>query len=108
MGHGLGELEQLVLLAVLRLGDAAYGIAIQQEIAAHAERYPSLGAVYSTLTRLEQKGYLSARAGEPTATRGGRRKKLYAVEAAGQRALRGSLAALRALSQGLTTVQGLP
>jgi DNA-binding PadR family transcriptional regulator len=104
MGHGLGELEQLVLLAVLRLEDDAYGIAIQQEIAAHADRYPSLGAVYSTLTRLEQKGYVSGRAGEPTPTRGGRRKKLYAVEAAGRRALQGSLSAIKALSQGLATV----
>jgi PadR family transcriptional regulator len=108
MGHGLGELEQLVLLAVLRLGEHAYGIAIQQEIAAHAERYPSLGAVYSTLTRLEQKGYVSGREGEPTPTRGGRRKKLYVVEAAGQRALRDSLSAIQALSQGLSTVQELP
>ncbi len=108
MGHGLGELEQLVLLAVLRLRDEAYGIAIQQEIAAHAERYPSLGAVYTTLSRLEQKGYVSGRAGAPTPTRGGRRKKLYTVEAAGQRALRGSLAANQALSQGLSTALEQP
>ena len=108
MGHGLGELEQLILLAALRLGDEAYGIAIQQEIAAHSDRYASLGAVYTTLNRLEQKGYVRGREGEPTATRGGRRKKLYAVEAAGQRALRASLAAIQALSQGLSTVLERP
>ena len=108
MGHGLGELEQLVLLAVLRLGEDAYGIGIQQEIAAHAERYPSLGAVYSTLNRLEQKGYVSSRPSEPTAARGGRRKKLYAVEALGRRALSNSISAIQALSQGLATVLELP
>jgi DNA-binding PadR family transcriptional regulator len=108
MGHGLGDLEQLVLLAILRLEGEAYGIAIQQEIAAHSERYASLGAVYTTLSRLEQKGYVSGRAGEPTAQRGGRRKKLYSVEAVGQKALRTSLAAIQALSQGLSTVWERP
>jgi DNA-binding PadR family transcriptional regulator len=108
MGNALGELEALVLLAVLRLGDDAYGIAIQQEIAAHAERYPSLGAIYSTLTRLEQKGFVSARDGDPTPTRGGRRKKLYTVETAGRQAVRTSIAAIQALSQGLSTVLERP
>ena len=108
MGNALGELEALVLLAALRLGDDAYGIAIQQEIAAHADRYPSLGAIYSTLTRLEQKGFVSARDGDPTPTRGGRRKKLYTVERAGRQAVRTSIAAIQALSQGLSTVLERP
>jgi PadR family transcriptional regulator PadR len=76
MSHGLGELEQLVLLAILRLGDDAYGITVQQEIAERGARPVSLGAVYSTLSRLEEKGFVSTRTGEPTPTRGGRRKKL--------------------------------
>lgn len=108
MGHGLGELEQLVLLAVLRLGDDAYGIAIQREIADHGDRRPSAGAIYSTLGRLEQKGYVRSRAGEPTPTRGGRRKKLYEVEAAGREALRGSLFAIRAMTQGLSIALDRP
>ena len=108
MGNALGELEALVLLAVLRLGADAYGIAIQQEIAAHADRYPSLGAIYSTLTRLEQKGFVTAQDGDPTPTRGGRRKKLYTVEAAGRQAVRTSIAAIQALSQGLTTLLERP
>jgi DNA-binding PadR family transcriptional regulator len=102
MGHGLGELEQLVLLAILRLGDDAYGITVQREIA--EARRVSLGAVYSTLSRLEEKGFVSTRAGASTPTRGGRRKKLYSVRASGREALRGSLAAVRALSRGLSAV----
>ena len=104
MAHGLGELEQLILLAILRLGDDAYGITVQQEIAGRGARPVSLGAVYSTLSRLEEKGLVATRAGEPTPSRGGRRKKLYTVRASGREALRGSLAAVRALSQGLSTV----
>jgi PadR family transcriptional regulator, regulatory protein PadR len=101
MGHGLGDLEQLVLLAILRLGDDAYGIAVQQEIATHGGRSVSLGAVYSTLSRLEEKGFVATREGPPTPTRGGRRKKLYTVRVSGREALRLSLAAVRALSRGL-------
>jgi PadR family transcriptional regulator, regulatory protein PadR len=108
MGHGLGELEQLVLLAILRLGDDAYGIAVQQEIATRGERKVSLGAVYSTLSRLEEKGYVTSREGEPTPTRGGRRKKLYTVLVAGRSALRASLDAVRALSRGLSPSLGRP
>jgi len=108
MSHGLGELEQLVLLAILRLGDDAYGITVQQEIAERGARPVSLGAVYSTLSRLEEKGFVGTRTGEPTPTRGGRRKKLYAVRASGREALRGSLAAVRALSRGLSAALERP
>jgi DNA-binding PadR family transcriptional regulator len=104
MGHSLGELEQLVLLAILRLGDDAYGIAVQQEIMTRSDRRVTLGAVYSTLSRLEEKGFVISREGEPTPTRGGRRKKLYTVHATGRSAVRASLAALRALSRGLAPV----
>ncbi|MEO6323482.1 MAG: PadR family transcriptional regulator [Gemmatimonadaceae bacterium] len=102
MGQLFGELDQLVLLAVLRLGDEGYGIAVQREIQLTAGRSATIGAIYSTLLRLEEKGFVSSRAGEPSPVRGGRRKKLYDVQPAGREALRESLGALRALSQGLS------
>jgi PadR family transcriptional regulator PadR len=102
----LGDLEQLVLLALLRLRQDGYGIAVQREIAERAGRDVALGAVYSTLTRLEQKGYLGSRLGDPTPVRGGRRKKLYVVLPAGRLALREAMNALRSLSQGLAPLLG--
>ena len=83
----LGELEQVVVLAVAHLGDGAYGVAVRNEIRRRTGRSLSLGAVYSTLYRLEDKGYLSSWRGEPTAERGGRAKRLFRVEAAGASAL---------------------
>jgi DNA-binding PadR family transcriptional regulator len=103
----LGDLEQLVLLAILRLSPEAYGISVQQEIAARARPDVTLGAVYSTLTRLEQKGMVAAKIGSPTPVRGGRRKKLYLVTGAGREAIRDSLHALRSLSRGLTPGLGM-
>lgn len=102
MTHTLGDLEQLVLLALLQLRQDAYGVAVQREIAHRAGREVALGAVYATLTRLEEKGLVASRVGPPTPVRGGRRKKLYLVLPAGKLALREALAALRALSRGLT------
>ena len=104
MGQSVGELEQLVLLALLRLGQAGYGIAVQREIETRASRSASLGAIYSTLSRLEEKGFVASRVGDPSPVRGGRRKKLYKVLPAGRAALREALGAVRALSQGLSPV----
>ncbi len=101
MGDGLGEFEQLVLLALLRCGEEAYGVAIHRELEARAERDVALGAVYKTLARLEAKRLVGARLGEPTAERGGRRKRYYRVTPAGRRALSRNLAALSRLAQGL-------
>jgi DNA-binding PadR family transcriptional regulator len=103
MPSSLGDLEQLVLLAVLRLGPEAFGIAVQQEIVTRTRREVSLGAIYTTLARLEQKGFVSTTLGEPTPVRGGRRKKFYRVLAPGRRALAASLADLRAMARGLAT-----
>jgi len=86
-GEYLGELEQLVLLAVQSLGDEAYGITVRQMLEDRAGRVVSVPTVYSALDRLEQKGYVTARLGEATAERGGRAKRLYRVERAGMRAL---------------------
>jgi len=102
VAQGLGEFEQLVLLALVRLGTEAYGVAIREEIEQHARRDVALGAVYTTLLRLEDKGFAASRVGEPTPERGGRRKKFYRPTAAGQRALRTSLEALRGMTRGLT------
>jgi DNA-binding PadR family transcriptional regulator len=97
----LGELEQLVLLAVLQAGNEAYGVPVQQEIARRARRDLTLGTIYKTLTRLEAKGLVDARMGAPTAERGGRAKRFYSVTAVGRRAIRQSLATLKRMSLGL-------
>jgi PadR family transcriptional regulator, regulatory protein PadR len=99
--HGLGEFEQLVLLALVRLGTEAYGVAIRDEIEKRTGRDVALGAVYTTLLRLEDKRLVATRLGEPTPQRGGRRKKYYRPLAAGQRALASSLDALRSMTRGL-------
>ena len=88
MRNSLGEFEQIVLLAVARLGDEAYGTTIRREIDRRVGRDVSVGALYATLERLETKGLVRTRDGEPTAQRGGRAKRFYALSAAGVRALR--------------------
>lgn len=101
MAASLGELEQVVLLALLRLGDGGFGVAVQAEIEGRTQRRVSLGAVYTTLARLEQKGLVASRVGDPTPQRGGRRKKLYRVLPKGKRALVTSIETLHALARGL-------
>jgi PadR family transcriptional regulator, regulatory protein PadR len=97
----LGEFELIVLLAVMRLDEAAYGIRIRDELVRETSRDVTIGAVYKTLGRLEQKGYVSSRLGEPTPQRGGRRKKIYWLEPLGTRAVRQACADLRRLTRGL-------
>jgi DNA-binding PadR family transcriptional regulator len=97
----LGEFEQLVLLALLRLGPDAYGVSLCDEISGRTGRDISLGAVYKALERLEDKGFLVSRIGEPTPERGGRRKRHYRILAAGQRAVKASVAALNRMTDGL-------
>lgn len=97
----LGELEQLVILSVMRLSGRAYGVSVRDEIEKETGRQVSFGTVYKTLNRLEAKGCVSSQAGQATAARGGRRKRLYQVEAAGVAAVRRSLTALRRLCVGL-------
>lgn len=86
-GAILGEFEQLVLLALLRLGNGAFGAAIHREIVARTGRDLPTSAVYVTLDRLEAKRMVVAYIGTPTAQRGGRRRKHYLLDTAGQRAL---------------------
>ena len=104
----VGEFEMLVLLAILRLGSDAYGVTIHAELERETSRETTMGAIYKTLGRLEQKGYVSTVIGEPTAQRGGRRKKLYRVEPFGRRAVRQSMTDLRRLTRGLGPALELP
>jgi PadR family transcriptional regulator len=97
----LGELEQVVLLAILQAGDEAYGVAIRGEIRRRTRREFTLGTVYKTLSRLDEKGLVTSFDGEPTPERGGRRKRYYRVTAAGRRALRHAISALRTMTTGL-------
>lgn len=97
----LGDLEQLVLLAVLRIGPDAYGVTVRDSIHERAARDLTLGTIYKTLARLEAKGLVSSRVGDPTPERGGRAKRYFAVTAAGQRAVRASFASLRRMAAGL-------
>ena len=97
----LGEFEQIVLLAILRAGDEAYGVSVSEEIRRNTGRDVTLGALYKTLTRLEGKGLVRSRVGEPTPQRGGRRKRCYVVTATGKRSLAQTFRALRTLASGL-------
>ncbi len=97
----LGDFEQLVLLGVLRLADDAYGAAIRQEIHARSGRDVSINAVYTTLDRLEAKGFLRSWVGDPTPQRGGRRRKFYTLTAGGVAALKQAYRAFTAMAAGL-------
>jgi len=100
----LGEFEQMVLMAVLRLGDEAYAVTIREEIERRTGRVVSRGAIYITLDRLEKKGYLESWLADPTPERGGRAKRFHRVSASGATALRRSRAALDKMWQGLEPV----
>lgn len=96
----LGELEQMVLLAVLRLGEEAYGMAVRREIEERAGRRVARGAVYVTLDRLVSKGYLRSRLGDSTPERGGRAKRYFSPTPEGLGALREARNALLGLWEG--------
>lgn len=88
----LGDIEHLVLLAILRLGPDAYGIPILDEVAARSGRDVSRATIYVALKRLEQKGLVSSRLGESTPERGGRAKRFFKLKPSGLKALRESRA----------------
>ena len=104
----MGEFEQIVLLAVLQLGNDAYGMQVRQEIDARTARDVSIGALYRTLARLESKGFVSHSLGEPSAERGGRAKKFFRVEPAGIEALERSRDTIDRMWQGLRTGEEEP
>jgi PadR family transcriptional regulator PadR len=97
----LGELEQIVLLAVLRLRDDAYGVPIRLEIERRTGRSLTVGALYRTLDRLETKGYVTSEFGDPTPERGGRSRRYFTVRPLGLRALQATRDALAAMWEGL-------
>jgi DNA-binding PadR family transcriptional regulator len=84
----LGEFEQALLLAVVHLGGDAYGVTIRQEIETRLGREVAIGALYTSLDRLERKGYLRSRMSDPTPERGGRSKRHFTIRPAGAAALR--------------------
>ena len=84
----LGSLELAVLLTVVRLGDGAYGLAIRRDLSARTRHDYSVGAIYTTLQRLEEKGFLSSRTSDPLPVRGGRSRRHFAVTGAGRKAVR--------------------
>ena len=108
MPDHLSAIEQLVLVALLRLGDQAYGVAVQREIARRTGREPSFATVYTALSRLERRELVSSELGDPTPERGGRRKKIFTVRADGRRALQASLRDLRAMTHGVTALERNP
>jgi len=102
MPHPIGDFEQRILFALIRLGTDAYGVTIRGDIEARTGRAVSAGALYTALRRLETRGLVSSRLGEPTPERGGKRKRLYTVEPAGERALAEVYESLRLMANGLS------
>lgn len=100
----LGEFEQMILLAILQRKEDAYGVTIHDELARHTTRPLARGAVYMTLDRLEKKGLLKSTLSNPTAERGGRAKRCYALTAAAVQALKASRRTLLSLWDGLEPV----
>ena len=97
----LSELEHLVLLAVLRLGENAYAVTIRDEISTVTRLKPLRGSIYVTLDRLEKKDYLTSRMGDPTPERGGKACRYFRVTPAARHALRASRAAFQKMWEGI-------
>lgn len=97
----LGPHEQVVLLAIVHIGEGAYGMTIRREVEQRAQRRLSIGSVYTTLERLQRKGYVQSRLGDRTTERGGRAKRLYRITARGERALKESCDLLRRMTRDL-------
>jgi PadR family transcriptional regulator PadR len=97
----LGEFEDIIVLALLRLEDRAYGVTVRQEIEFRIHREVSIGPVYATLDRLETKGYVKSHCGDPTPERGGRSKRFFCVTANGVAAVSRTHRALQSMTEGL-------
>src|SRR5690348_3783297 len=97
----LGEFEQIVLLAILRLEENAYGVTIREEIESRTGREPNPGALYVTLDRLEEKGLVRSKFGDPTPQRGGRAKRFFGVTASGVQSVARAQRSYQRLMQGL-------
>lgn len=101
MGRALGGFEQTILMALLHLGDGSDGVSIRREIEARTGLETSTGALYTTLERLETRGLVSHVLGDSRPERGGRRRKLYQLEAPGLAALRESYSVFSAMVRGV-------
>lgn len=101
MPQPLGEFEHLVLIGLVRLGPEAYGATVRREIEQRTGRRVAISAVYTTLERLEQKGLVRSRIGEPTRERGGRRRRHFELLPLGARALRNAHEVFSRMSAGL-------
>lgn len=101
----LGEFEQVVMLALVKLGDNAYGAAIRAFLHESISRDVALGALYATLERMEKKGLVSSELGESTAQRGGRPKRFFAVTGQGKQALISAKQAMDTLWQGISMAE---
>jgi DNA-binding PadR family transcriptional regulator len=99
----LGEVEHLILLAIVRLGDTAYGVTIRREIDSQTGRDVAIGALYTALERLEQKGFVRSVLSDPLPERGGRSRRHYRLKAAGASALRDSRDRLQRMWDGVST-----
>jgi PadR family transcriptional regulator, regulatory protein PadR len=99
--ESLGEFEHIVVLALLRLEEHAYGVTVRREIQGRTKREVSIGAVYATLERLETKGYVRSHRGAATPERGGRSKRFFRVTAKGVAAVNRTHRALESMSEGL-------
>ena len=104
----LGNFELVVMLALIRLGENAYGVPIAREIEARSGRRVSLGSIYATLERLEAKGLVSSKLGEPTSERGGRAKKYFRISGMGLREVRATQRMLMKSWQGLRQLEWRP
>ena len=97
----LGNFEEVILLTLLRLGENAYGVTVRQTVEEVTGKSASIGAIYATLDRLEEKGYVTSRQGEATPERGGRAKRYFKIEGTGLAALREAELVRARLTQGL-------
>jgi DNA-binding PadR family transcriptional regulator len=103
----LGAFEHVVMLALIRLRDDAYGVSVRQDIEARTRRDVSIGAIYATLDRMEAKGYVTSSIGEPTAERGGRAKRMFRVTPRGVAAVSRTHEALRSMADGLVLARSM-
>ena len=99
--HTIGDFEQLILFALVRLGTDAYGVSIRGEIEKRTGRAISAGALYTALDRMEKRGLVTSRLGDPTPQRGGKRKRLYTLQPSGERALARVYESLRLMASGV-------
>jgi PadR family transcriptional regulator PadR len=104
----LGQLELMVLLAVMRPARDAYGVLISREIAEKSGREVALASVYAALERLERKGFVTSTLGQPTAERGGKARTYFVPTESGIQEARNAHATLLGLSRGLSGLEGKP